>query len=143
MDLLSSRKLSLSSKPVMHAGLFDRIISAIRREQELRRTKRIFFLFFSLLIISLSAAPFSWTILVKQVENSGTLFFISTAISDFGSFLAFWQDFVLAIFESLPIVGIILFATNIALAIFTLRLFLYKKQFLFKYLTNNFISASY
>ncbi len=124
------------------AGLFDRIILAIKREQELQHTKRLAFSFLFLLIISLTAAPFSWTILVKQVESSGILYFISAAISDFNTFIAFWQDFGLAIFESLPTVGIIVFAINIALALFTLRLFLYKKQFLLRYLTYNFRSLN-
>ena len=138
MGRRNPKNLSLSSKPVMHAGLFDRIISAIRQEQELQNTRKLFFIFFALLVVSFAAAPFSWTILARQVENSGILFFISTAISDFGNFLVFWQDFLFAILESLPVVGIIVFAINIILALFTLRLFLHKKQFLFKYLTHNF-----
>lgn len=138
MGLRNPKKLSLSSKPVMHAGLFDRIISAIRQEQELQNTRKLFFIFFAFLVISLTAAPFSWMVLVKQVESSGVLYFISAAISDFANFINFWQDFASAILESLPIAGIILFAINIILALFTLRLFLYKKHFLFRYLRHNF-----
>ncbi len=116
------------------AGLFDRIILAIKREQELRHTRRLLFGFLFLLVVSLIATPISWTILVSQVENSGILYFISTAISDFGTFLALWQDFGLAILESLPIVGIAAFTISIGIALFTLRLFLYKKRLLLGYL---------
>jgi ABC-type Fe3+ transport system permease subunit len=117
------------------AGLFDRIILAIKQEQELRRTKRLLFGFLFLLIASFIATPLSWTILVSQMENSGILYFVSAAVSDFGTFLTLWQDFGLAILESLPILGIAAFAISVGLALFTLRLFLYKKRLLLGYLT--------
>jgi len=120
------------------AGLFDRIIAAIRREQELRHTKRLLFSFLFLLVTSFIATPLSWTMLVNQVENSGISYFISAAISDFGIFFTLWQDFSLAILESLPITGIIAFSISIGIAFFTLRLFLYKKRLLLGYLTNSF-----
>jgi len=132
-------KLFTHLKPIEPpAGLFDRIILAIKREQELQHTKRLLFGFLALLVISFGAAPFSWTLLANQVESSGIFYFITTAISDFGTFLAFWQNFSLAILESLPVIGIVVFTINMALTLFTLRLFLYKKQFLLKYLTHNF-----
>ncbi len=120
------------------AGLFDRIILAIKREQELQHTRRLVFSFFGLLIISFVAIPFSWTMLSNQVESSGILYFISTALGDLNTFLALWQDFGLAILESLPIVGIIAFAISIGAALFSLRLFLYRKKLLLGYLINNF-----
>ena len=106
------------------AGLFDRIILAIKREQELQRTKRLLFGFLFLLVASFIATPLSWTVLVGQVKSSAILYFISTAVSDFGTFLALWQDFGLAILESLPIMGIIAFTISIGMLLFTLRLFL-------------------
>lgn len=121
------------------AGLFDRIILAIQREQELQHTKRIVYGFFALLLVSLIATPFSWTILVGQVESSGILYFISTTVSDFGAFLALWQDFGLAILESLPITGIIAFTISVGMALFTLRLFLYRKRLLLGYLMRSFV----
>jgi len=121
------------------AGLFDRIILAIKREQELRQTKRLLFGFLFLLVASFIATPLSWMMLVNQVENSGILYFISTAVSDFGTFLALWQNFSLAILESLPIVGIVAFLMSIGIALFTLRLFLYKKRLLLGYLMHSFV----
>jgi hypothetical protein len=120
------------------AGLFDRIILAIKREQELQHTKRLLFGFLFLLVVSLIATPFSWTMLVSQVKSSGILYFISTAVSDFGTFLTLWKDFGLAILESLPIIGIVAFIISIGMALFTLRLFLYKKRLLFGYLIRSF-----
>lgn len=115
------------------AGLFNRIILAIRREKELRNTKKLAFGFLALLIASLTAAPFSWTIFASQLQDSGMLQFIGVALSDLGAFLASWKDFSLAIAESLPVLGIAVFAVNMILAVFTLRLFLYEKRLLVGY----------
>jgi len=120
------------------AGLFDRIILAIKREQELQKTKRLLFGFLSLLIVSFISMPFSWMLLVQQLKNSGILYFISAAISDFGIFLALWQNFALAILESLPIVAIVIFTVNMALVLFTVRLFLYRKRLLLTYLIRRY-----
>jgi len=120
-------------------GLFDRIIAAIRQEQERQKTRRILFGFFSLLIVSFIMAPFSWKLLLEQISNSGVLYFISAAISNFGTFLVFWQDFGSAILESLPIAAIAVFIINITLILFTVRLFLHRKKLLLSYLTNHYI----
>jgi|GEM_PF-617915 hypothetical protein len=119
-------------------GLFDRIILAIKQEQELRHTKRLLFGFLSLLLISLVVTPISGVMLVSQIENSGISYFISTAISDLGTFFVLWQDFSLAIVESLPIGGIMAFLLSLAVSVFTLRLFLHKKRLLLGYLKQNF-----
>ncbi len=133
------KKASLFIKPAEPpAGLFDRIILAIKREQELQHTRRLLFVFTALLLLSLVSTPFSWSILTKQAESSGIVYFLSAAVSDFGSFLANWKDFILSIFESLPVLGVISFTLNISLVIFTLRLFLRKRQFLLKYFFYSF-----
>lgn len=120
--------------PEPPAGLFDRIILAIRREQELRNTKRLAFGFLALLLVSLTTVPFSWTLVAGQIQDSGMLQFIEVALSDISVFFASWQDFSLAIAESLPVMGIAIFTINMILAVFTLRLFLYKKRLLVGYL---------
>ncbi len=120
------------------AGLFDRIILAIKREQELRHTKRLLFGFLSILVVSFIATPLSWAILVNQIEGSGVSYFISAALSDFGTFLTLWQDFGLAILESLPIMGMVALAISIGMALFTLRLFLCRKRLLLGYLIHSF-----
>jgi hypothetical protein len=117
-------------------GFFDRIILAIKQEQELQKTRRLLFGFLFLLIVSSVATSLSWTLLVNQIESSGISYFISTALSDFGAFLALWQDFGLAILESLPITGIAAFAISAGMAFFTLRFFLYRKRLLLGYLLN-------
>ena len=79
------------------AGLFDRIILAIRREQELRNTKKLALGFLVLLIVSFAAAPFSWALFVGQIQDSGMPQFVEVALSDLGTFFVSWQDFSLAI----------------------------------------------
>jgi len=119
-------------------GLFDRIILAIKREQELRQGKKLLFGFLSLLFVSLVATPLSWTMLVSQVGESGILYFVSVAFSDLGTFFTLWQDFGLATLESLPIGGIMAFLLSLAVSAFTLRLFLHRRRLLFGYLIQNF-----
>ncbi len=119
-------------------GLFDRIILAIKREQKLQHTKRLLFGFLSLLLVSLIATPISGAMLISQVESSGISYFISTAISDLGTFFALWQDFSLAILESLPVGSVMVFLLSLAVSVFTLRLFLHRKRLLLGYLIQGF-----
>jgi hypothetical protein len=114
--------------------LFDRIILAIKREQEFQKTKRLLFGFLFLFVVSLVATPLSWKMLVSQAKNSGILYFISTAVYDFGTFINLWKEFSLAILESLPIVEIIFFATNLIIFLFTIHLFLSRKRLFLAYL---------
>lgn len=113
--------------PEPPAGLFDRILLAIKREQELRNTKRLVFGFLALLVVSLATVPFSWTLVAGQMQESGVIQFVQATLSDIGTFFASWQEFGLAIAESLPVTGIAIFTINMILAVFTLRLFLYKR----------------
>ena len=114
-------------------NLFDRIILAIKTEKELQKTKRLIFGFASLLLISLIALPISGAMLVNQIQSSGISYFISAAISDLGTFFVLWQDFGLAILESLPIIGIMAFLFSLAVSLFTIRLFLRQKKLLLGY----------
>lgn len=115
-------------------GLFDRIILAIKREQELKRTRKILFGFLALLVLSLTATPISLAMLINQARSTGIYYFVSAALSDLGVFANLWQDFILAIIEGLPLTGIVAFIFSVGVSIFTLRLFLYKKRLLFGYL---------
>lgn len=134
MNKKSVKLFGYSEPAEPSAGFFDRIICAIKNEQEFRHTKRLFFAFLMLLIISCAAAPFSSLMFISQIKDSGILHFLSMIVSDFALIISSWKIFGLALLESLPIIGIIIFVLNIALALFTIRLFLHKKQFLFKYL---------
>jgi len=115
-------------------GLFDKIINLIQKEKEFKKSRKIFFGFLFLFILSLGLFPFSFLTLFDQIKDFGFGYFVSSAINDFGSFTMFFKDFILAIFSSFPVIGILIFTINLILLLFTLRLFLYKKQYLIKYL---------
>jgi len=135
----AKNKLFGKSKPVEpSAGLFNRIILAIKKEQELRKSKRLLFAFLTLLIVSLAAVPLSITALAIQIKNSGIFYFISAAFSNLSVSIKLWKDFALAIMESLPVLELISFGISVGVAVFTIRLFLYKKRLLLSYLRNNF-----
>jgi hypothetical protein len=119
-------------------GLFNRIILAIKQEKELQETKRRLFGFSALLVISLIVTLLSGTMLAIQLKNSGILYFISATFSDFETFLVLWQDFSLAILESLPLAGILFFTISLGISIFTLRLFFYRKRLLLGCLMQSF-----
>lgn len=124
-------KLFSRLKPVEPPdGLFERVILAIKREQELQHRKRLLFSFFALLIVSIVAAPFSWMLFMNQVKESGILYFISTAFSDIKTTLVLWRDFGWAILESLPITGIAILTINIGLALYAFQLFFKRRRLL-------------
>lgn len=114
-------------------GLFERIILAIKQEQEFKHTKRLLCGFLFLLAISLVATPLSFSLLMSQVKSSGIAYFISAALGDLNTFVTLWKDFCLAIIEVLPIAGIAAFCVSFGVAVFTLRLFLYKKKLILRY----------
>ena len=130
----SSKKIAYHHPAKPSAGLFDRIILAIQREKELRQGKKILTSFVFLLFFSCATIPFSFILFTQQWQKSEIFYFIYTALENLRVFFSLWQDFLLSIVEALPITGTILFAINLALFVFTIRLFLHKKNLLFKYL---------
>lgn len=119
------------------AGLFDRIILAITQEKEFQKTKKLLIGFVSLLCVSLLLIPFSFMYLLHQWNSSHVTYFISIATENMNMFFALWQDILLSVLESLPLLSIFLFSINLALLVFTIRLFLYKKGLLLKYVRHN------
>jgi hypothetical protein len=118
--------------------LFDRIILAISREKELRQSRKLLFGFLFLAVLSVAATPFSAIMLGRQLENSGIYYVISAAFGNFKTFLALWQNFGLAILESLPVSGLLVFLLSVGTALFTVRLFLHKKGVMLGYLRHGF-----
>jgi len=129
--------------PQVPAGLFDKIICAIKLEQEFKKTKELLLMFASLLLISMASMPFSFAYFFSQMQESAILYFISTAMQNVNIFFVVWQDFLLSILESLPLMSIFLFSLNLALFVFTVRLFLYKKGLLLKYLSSQLKSYGF
>jgi hypothetical protein len=120
------------------AGLLDRVLLAIKKEQRRQQARKLAFVLVLLLVVSVAATSFSWTILVGQLAKSGFIYFIKAALSDFATFLSLWQDFGLAVLESLPILGLVALMASIGLFVFTLRWFLREKDLLAGYFSHNF-----
>jgi hypothetical protein len=125
--------------PKPSLGLFDRIIEAVNLEKELRKTRKILFTFAFFLVFSIGTAPFSFLFLLHEWQNSKTSYFISTVFQNMNMFSTLWPDFLLSIIESFPVMAVALFTINMALLLFTLRLFLYKKGFLLNYFTHRIV----
>ena len=119
--------------------LFDKIIFAIKQERELKHSRKILFSFLFLLIFSIITMPLSYAFVVKQWTDSGVFYFMLMAKENMGQAGFQWRDFLLPIFESLPVLSTILFFVDVAVALFTLRLFLYKRGLLLKFIKHNFI----
>lgn len=108
--------------------LLSKVLVAIRT-QELRRKKQKMAGFLVLSLAIASTIPFTSQMLISQIDNSGIAYFLGSIVNDFHSFLNFWQEFILAILESLPITGLLVFAVSLEAFIFTFRLFLREKNF--------------
>lgn len=114
--------------------LFEKVLLSIKREQELRKARKMAFSFLCLFSVSFAAMPFSFLALASQIKRSGLFYFVSTAVSDFGMFFSFWQEFSLAILEALPVAEMTVFTATLGISAFTLRFFLRKKELLIGYL---------
>jgi len=108
--------------------LLSKVLVSIRK-QEIRRKNQKMAGFLLLSLATAFTIPFTSQILISQINNSGIAYFLGAIVNDFHSFLNFWQEFILAILESLPITGLLIFAVSLEVCIFTFRLFLREKNF--------------
>lgn len=108
--------------------LLSKVLVTIRK-QELRSKKQKMIGFLILSLATAFAIPFTSQMLISQINNSGIAYFLGSIVNDFHSFLSFWQEFILAILESLPIVGLLVFTVSLEAFIFSFRLFLREKNF--------------
>lgn len=108
--------------------LLSKVLVAIRKQEIKRKNQKMAgFLLLSLVIAF--TVPFTSQMLISQINNSGIAYFLGAIVNDFHSFLNFWQEFILAILESLPITGLLVFAVSLEAFIFAFRLFLREKTF--------------
>jgi len=108
--------------------LLSKVLVAIRK-QEIRQRNQKMIGFLLLSLVTAFTIPFTSQILLNQINNSGIAYFLGSIVNDFHSFLSFWQEFILAILESLPITGFLVFAVSLEAFIVTFRLFLREKTF--------------
>ncbi|HOK00753.1 MAG TPA: hypothetical protein PLE40_00230 [Candidatus Pacearchaeota archaeon] len=122
------------------SDLYERILFTIKKEQELNKARKTLFGFLFLLLISITTLPFSFNFLISQIQVSGIIYLITTAFINLDVFFALWNDFLLAILESLPVFGILFFITNLGLFLFAIRLFFNKKDYYQKYLLSKHLN---
>lgn len=137
--LMAQDTQQLESIETPDANLFERIVFAVRQEQEVKQSRKLLLLFLTLLIVSAAILPFSYLFLASQWHQSGVSYFISIALENAKSFVHQWQDFSLSIFEALPIAAMVMFLVNVFLLLFSIRLFLYKRGAIMKYFKYSFI----
>lgn len=97
------------SPPEPPEGLFNKIMSRIRREQRLTIVKRRLVFLAVLLIGSMTALVPAWQTMRAGFIESGFINFVSLLFSDASAVLAYWQNFAWAVLESLPTMGMIMF----------------------------------
>ena len=114
--------------------LCSRIIIAIRREEELKRSRRKAISFLLCFAVSAIMAPISFSMLPAELERTGFIYYASTAVSDLGVFMVLWKDFSLAIIESLPLLVLAICAASIVTILYTLRMFLRDRKIISGYL---------
>lgn len=110
--------------------LFKKIILAIRKEEKLKKRRNFLIRFSFLLTLSIVSLTFSGKLLMNEIKNSGIIYYFSVLIENLNIFFKIWQNFSLAILESLPVTVITIFIANIIIFLFTIRLFLLKIKML-------------
>jgi hypothetical protein len=88
------------------AGLFDKIMARIREEERLISIKKRLFFFSTSALASASTFVITLNVFQKEFTQSGFWQFVSLLFSDLNLVMANWEDFWLAIFESLPVMSI-------------------------------------
>ena len=122
-------KLFTHLKPVEPPGdLFERVVFAIQKEQQLQRKRRQLF-GFSIALLALFALPFSSLLLTNQIKESGIFYFFASLFMDWNLILALGKEYLLAILESLPIVGITIFLGNLVFILFAWRILITNKTY--------------
>jgi hypothetical protein len=109
--------------PEPPAGLFNKIMARIHEEERLLSIKKRLILFSTAVIIS--AGAFIPIINAFQTEfaQSGIYQFLSLIFTDSGTVLSLWQDFSLALLESLPAVSTIALLATMLFFLWSLKHF--------------------
>lgn len=109
--------------PEPPTGLFDKIMSRIHEEEQIMSIKKRLFLFSITVLVSTGAFIPVINAFQADFAQSGLVQFLSLLSSDLGAVMASWQDFGLAILESVPVMSISAF-------LFTLLVFLWSLKHL-------------
>ncbi len=102
------------------AGLEAAIISQIQRKQV--RSARQKLVFHTLLLVSCLVALIpGWRYFITDFSQSGLQQYLSLLFSDASIVLRYWQDFILSLAESLPIISGVVILTIIFILLDSLK----------------------
>lgn len=103
-------------------GLLEKVLGQLQKEQKIMALKRRRIIFsFGAVISALSLIP-AYLTLQASLAESGFFQFFSLIFSDSEIVLAYWQNFILSLLETLPITNLIIFLALTALFLESLKL---------------------
>lgn len=97
---------SIIDNPKTPFGLLDRILARIESEKSLAVMRRKIFMLSAFLLASFPVIAYSWISLQDGISKTGLLRLISLVFTDFSVVASHYQDFIMSIAESLPILAI-------------------------------------
>ncbi|HTY39737.1 MAG TPA: hypothetical protein VMC43_01440 [Candidatus Paceibacterota bacterium] len=114
---------SYIDRPVVPVGLLDKILVKIEVAEQ-RRARFRAVIYGILAMVGLAALiPAGWEFFA-ELNASGFTQFASLAFSDAGTLLVAWQDFLLSLVESFPIIGTAAVLGSVFVFLSSLRAFL-------------------
>lgn len=124
------------------AGLLAGILAKVEREQQkafVRRKRHFFFTSLTLLVSAISLVQI-FQMVQAGFSESGFFNFFSLLFSDFSVVVSYWDNFIISLLETLPVIKLTLLFAVILIFLEMLKLF--AKDFKFisqsKQLTNNY-----
>ena len=90
------------------AGLLEKILKRIHKEERLLVLRRIF-LFSIMLTASLFGFFPALNLLISDLSQSGFLQFLSLTFSDFSTITMYWRSFTMTLLQTLPAISLALF----------------------------------
>lgn len=124
--------------PEMPDNLFEKTIHRIQKERQSSILKRrVMILSIGMIGIIGAVAAFIPAFKMAQTElyESGFPYFLSLIFSDFGTVAAYWQNFIMSLLETLPVMGL-------AILLLTILVFLGSLKFLAKNVKSIFALAT-
>lgn len=90
------------------AGLFEKIIKRIHKEERLLVLRRV--VLFSVTLAGSGVAFFpALNMLLSDFNQSGFLRFFSLTFTDFSTVMTYWKSFSMALLQTLPAISLALF----------------------------------
>jgi len=90
------------------AGLLEKIIKRIHREERILVLRRVIIFSITLLASVIGLFP-TYSMLASDLSQSGFFRFLSLTFSDFSVVTAYWQSFAMILLQSLPALSLALF----------------------------------